>query len=139
MGFPSPSRFPPKEPEKPPSSPPFSGGFFIRGPKSGPDRQFPRLTWAGPPRSGRFDLPSSGNIICRDVENFRSGRLERAWPNRQKERCPAAFPRRICYCPRFNTCGDHNSCGPEAAAFQPSSRLCNWQYSFPFPRIRLGA
>ena len=42
--------------------------------------------------------PSSGNIICRDVENFRSGlfarsRLERAWPNRQNERCPAASRR----------------------------------------------
>jgi hypothetical protein len=33
----------------------------------------------------------------------------------------------------INICCGCNYCGPGAAAFQLSSRLCNWQNSLPFP------
>ena len=60
---------------------------------SGPDRQFPRLTWPGPPRSGRLLATLFAAMWKIRSGLFARSRLDRAWPNRQNERCPAASRR----------------------------------------------
>ena len=75
VGIPSPSRFPRRN-RRSPEFPPVLWGFFICGPKSGPDRQFPRLTWPGPPRSGRQNPPSSSDYYltpCRLLRDEQPG------------------------------------------------------------------
>ena len=63
---------PPTEPEKP-RVVPLLWGFFIYGPPKRPRPIVPPFDLARAAEVRREECPpSSGNIICRDVDNFRS-------------------------------------------------------------------
>ena len=61
VGIPSPSRFPRRNRRSPTSPPPRSLGLLHLWPQKRPGPTVPRLTWPGPPRSGRQNPPSSSD------------------------------------------------------------------------------